>query len=316
MPCEFRDCHFLTGPTASGKTTIGLLVAEEIGAEIVSMDSMAVFRGMNIGTAKPSEQQQRRIAHHLVDLVDPDQEFSVAQYLQAAALSVWQIRARGAIPLFLGGTPLYLKALLRGFFAGPQANWDVRATLLERAKTEGVESLHAELTRVDPLSAARLHPNDVRRVVRALEVFHATGEPISSFQHQFDSHHITQRVFVLDWSREKLHERIHARVAAMLAEGLIEEARHLRETVRLSRTALQAVGYREIFGYLDGALDLQAAIALIETRTRQFAKRQMTWFRSLPECRFVRMDESDAPERIARRIVDHFRKKADLTSSE
>jgi tRNA dimethylallyltransferase len=301
-PEAFRDCYFLTGPTASGKTAVGIALAERIEGEILSMDSMAVYRGMDIGTAKPSAEEQSRVPHHLLDIVEPSVEFSIAQYLEAAGNAVRTIRSRGMRALFVGGTPLYLKALLRGIFSGPAADATVRGRLLERVRVEGAAALHAELARMDPAAAARLHPNDVRRVIRALEVFELTGCPISQHQRQFDQP-ATPRVVVLQWPRNKLYERIERRVDAMFAAGLVDEVRRLREQGPLGKTSLQAVGYREVLQHLAGERPLPETIGLVKTRTRQFAKRQMTWFRSLAECEFLAVDDPFEPQCIAQEVA-------------
>jgi tRNA dimethylallyltransferase len=284
------DCWFLVGPTASGKTALGLELARRLDAEIVSLDSMALYRGMDIGTAKPTPDERRAVTHHLIDVIEPDEEYSVAQYVEAARRVVGEIAARGRAPLFVGGTPLYLKALLRGIFAGPPADWDLRHQLLALAEREGQERLHARLAEVDPLSAKRLHPRDVRRVIRALEVFEKTGRSISELQREFEHQRSADecRVFVLDWPREELARRIDARTEAMFAAGLVEEVRGLVTGPHPpGRTASQAVGYREVIEHLEGAGPRADTIERIKLRTRQFAKRQMTWFRSLGECRFL-----------------------------
>lgn len=290
-----------------------------IGAEIISMDSMALYRGMDIGTAKPTAEERAAAPHHLIDVVDPHEEFSLAQYLDAAQACVEEIKARGREVLFVGGTPLYLKGLLRGIFEGPPADWDLRHKLEEEARTQGPGHLHRRLAEVDPRAAERLHPNDARRLVRALEVFLTTGQPISSLQEQFEKGLPAEscRVFVLDWPREELHQRIDRRVDQMFAEGLVEEVRRLLETSashvasadeglasrELSRTASQALGYREVLEHLAGHYDLAATVQRVKTHTRQFAKRQGTWFRSLSECRFVPVSAAQDPAEIAARIV-------------
>lgn len=296
----------LTGPTASGKTEIGLALAEGLGAEILSMDSMAIYRGMDIGAAKPTLEQRQRVRHHLIDLIEPHQEFSLAQYLAAAHQAAADIRARGRTPLFVGGTPLYLKALLRGIFQGPPADSEFRRRLYEEAQRFGHEHLHRRLAQVDPASGRRLHPHDLRRVIRALEVYEKTGVPISTWQQQFDRGRQAAecRVFVLHWPTEQLAERINRRVDAMFAAGFVEEVRRLRADPRgLGKTARQAIGYQEVLEYLDGVRDLRSTIALVQQRTRQFAKRQRTWFRSLTECRFLAMEEPVEPAVVARRIA-------------
>lgn len=285
------DCWFLTGPTAAGKSAVGVELAARIGAEIVSLDSMALYRGMDIGTAKPTAEERRRTAHHLIDILGPHEEYSLAQYVAAARRCIEEIKGRGREVLFVGGTPLYLKGLLRGIFEGPPADWDLRRRLQQEARQHGTESLHRRLAAVDPAAAARLHPNDARRLIRALEVFEKTGQPISRLQQQFEIGRPAAecRVFVLDWPREALHARIDARVDAMFAAGLVEEVRGLGNfsSPALSRNARQAVGYREVIEHLEGQRGLPETVELVKQHTRQLAKRQGTWFRSLSECRFV-----------------------------
>jgi tRNA dimethylallyltransferase len=288
----FNDCWFLTGPTASGKTQIGIELARRLRAEILSLDSMAVYRRMDIGTAKPTVDERAAVPHHLIDIADSDDEFSVAQYAAAAGQASREIAARGREVLFVGGTPLYLKALLRGLFDGPPADWQLRTELAAIADRDGPQALHDRLTAVDPLAAQRLAPADRRRIIRAIEVYEKTGRTISECQQQFDRARPASecRVFVLDRPRAELYERINHRVDAMFAAGLVDEVRALTVGVRpLGRSASQAVGYREVLAHLAGELSLEAAVELVKTRTRQFAKRQLTWFRSLGECRFVPM---------------------------
>jgi tRNA dimethylallyltransferase len=300
------ECWFLTGATAAGKTCVGLELAERLNAEIVSLDSMAIYLGMDIGTAKPTAAQRRRVTHHLIDILEPTEEFSVSQYLAAAEAKVIEIRGRGKEPLFVGGTPLYLKTLLRGIFEGPPADWEFRRVVEDEAQRVGLAELHKRLAQVDPVSAARLHPNDKRRIIRALEVYRVTGQPISHLQLQFDEGRAADRcrVFVLQWPRSDLHRRIDERVSGMFSAGLVEEVRNLLAKYgALGRTASQAVGYREVIDHLAGQADLSDVIRKVQARTRQFARRQETWFRSLSECRFVSMSEGTAPDAIAAQIL-------------
>jgi tRNA dimethylallyltransferase len=286
----FHDCWFLTGATAVGKTAVGIALAQRIGAEIISLDSMAIYRGMDIGTAKPSAAQRSIVPHHLIDIVDPHQEYSVAQYVDAAAATVTEIRSRGKEPLFVGGTPLYLKSLVRGLFEGPPADWQLRNEIEQELAQVGQQALYDRLQQVDPVAASHIHPHDTRRLIRALEVFRATGEPISHQQLQFEEGRGAEecRVFVLRRKREELHARIEGRVEAMIDAGLVDEVRQLvAGGHELGRTARQAVGYREALAYLAAEYDHEEMIARIKARTRRFAKRQGTWFRSLSECRFV-----------------------------
>ncbi len=285
-----RDSWFLTGPTASGKSAVGLELARRIGAEIVSLDSIALYRGMDIGTAKPTGQERCEVPHHLIDVLDPHEEFSLAQYIEAAGRVAAEIAGRGRQVLFVGGTPLYLKGLLRGVFQGPPADWGLRRRLADEARQHGGAWLHERLAAIDPVAAARLHPNDTRRIIRAIEVFEKLGRPISELQQQFEIERPADqcRVFVLDWPRKELYARIDLRVEQMFSAGLVEEVRRLLAGPRpLGRTARQAVGYREVIEHLEGRRDLSETVELVRRHTRQLAKRQCTWFRSLSECRFV-----------------------------
>jgi tRNA dimethylallyltransferase len=300
------DCWYLSGPTASGKTAVGIELARRLNAEIISLDSMAVYRGMDIGTAKPSLAERTAVPHHLLDVVNPDEEYSLARYVSDAKQAAEALRARGKTPLFVGGTPLYLKSLLRGIFSGPPADWPFRHRLLAVAASEGLVSLHARLAEVDPVSAARLHPSDTRRVIRALEVWEKTGQSITALQQQFaHARAATEcRVFVLDWPRDDLAARIDRRVEAMFSQGLVGEVRGLLEQYpALSHTATQAVGYREVLDHLRGLRNLMETIDLVKLRTRQFAKRQGTWFRSLSECRFVLRAADDEVPKIVDEIA-------------
>jgi tRNA dimethylallyltransferase len=283
-----------------------LELVERLNAEIVSLDSMAIYRFMDIGTAKPTAEQRARVPHHLLDVVDPDHEFSLAQYVQAARNVVVGIRGRGREALFVGGTPLYLKALLRGICDGPPADWEFRQEIGDELERVGTAALHERLRQVDPLAAHRLHPNDTRRIIRALEVHRATGHPLSHLQTQFEESRPAEacRVFVLDWPRQTLHERINARVSRMIELGLVEEVRALTARFpRLSRTASQAVGYREVLEHLQGESTLAKTVEQIRQRTRQFAKRQATWFRSLSECRTLVQEEEVDPRQMADKII-------------
>ncbi|OAI54939.1 tRNA dimethylallyltransferase [Planctomycetaceae bacterium SCGC AG-212-F19] len=291
--------YVLTGPTGCGKTELGIALAERLGAEIIAMDSMTLYRGMDIGTAKPDAEQRRRVPHHLIDILDPWESASVAFWLERSLAFCKDIHARGKRALFVGGTPLYLKALLHGLFDGPPASAELRQRLATEADTLGPQALHDRLAQVDAVTAARLHANDQRRIIRALEVWELTGRPISAWQTQWgnqrteDTGDTTEEgqqisVLCLDRPRAELYARINARVERMIAAGLVDEVRALRQTQQpISREAAQALGYKEVFAHLDGQATLEETVRRIQTRTRNFAKRQMTWFRHLPECRPV-----------------------------
>jgi tRNA dimethylallyltransferase len=291
LPPPFDNALVLTGPTGSGKTRLGIELAERLGAEIVSMDSMALYRGMDIGTAKPTLVQRQEVQHHLIDVLDPWESSSVAWWLEQAAACCRDIERRGKRVLFVGGTPLYLKALLCGLFDGPPADAALRQRLADEAAFAGAATLHARLACVDPGSAQRIHANDLRRIIRALEVCALTGRPLSAWQTQWTACGLTppadsQNILWLDLPRAELNERIDRRVEAMFSEGLIDEARRLRGLARpWSREAAQALGYKEVFDHLDDKVNLADTIARVQLRSRQFAKRQLTWFRHLPGCR-------------------------------
>ena len=307
MDETFSACWYLSGPTASGKTGVVLELARRMNAEILSLDSMAIYQGMDIGTATPTSEEQAEIPHHMLNLIPPAEEYSVARYLEAAQAKITEIHAREKRVLFVGGTPLFLKSLLRGIFEGPEADWEFRHQVEEEIKRVGHEVLHERLKQIDPLSAAKLHPNDTRRLIRALEVHKLTGQPISHMQMQFDEGQTAEecRVFVLQRTIEELHERIDRRVEGMIQAGLVEEVQQLLERGEaFSRTAKHAVGYREVLAYLAGECSLEEAKEQMKTRTRRFAKRQRTWFRSLSECRMIPVTEEETDEAIADKIYE------------
>ncbi|MDO4583265.1 MAG: tRNA (adenosine(37)-N6)-dimethylallyltransferase MiaA [Planctomycetia bacterium] len=285
---------FLTGPTASGKTQLALALAREHHAEILSMDAYAVYRGMDIGTAKPTLQERSKIPHHLIDLRDPTEDFSLAEYLQEARKVAEDVFSRGKTPLFVGGTPLYLKSLLFGLFESPPADETFRQRWQQQAQEAAAAGdshfLHRKVQEIDPRAAQRLHPHDTRRLIRALEIFHQTGQPMSTLQTQFEKtvpENLRSRIHVLDPPREELHRRIEKRVDAMFEQGLLIEIQNLLQKYgSLSFTASQAVGYREVLPYLAACSrgekpSLEALKEEIKAHTRQLAKRQCTWLRGL-----------------------------------
>jgi tRNA dimethylallyltransferase len=306
-PALARSCWFLTGATATGKTSVSLEMARRLDAEIISLDSMAIYRGMDIGTAKPSLQIRQRFPHHLIDIVDPPDSFSVSQYQQSALEKIGEIQGRGKQVLFVGGTALYLKVLLRGMFEGPPADWNFRNQIQAELQEMGAEFLHQRLEMVDPVSAHLIHPNDQRRIIRALEVLRLTGKPISHWQMQFDEGRRSDecRVFTLRHPRSVLHERIERRVEQMFEIGLIDEVSGLLQRYQqLGKTASQAVGYREVIDHLEGKLDLQQTVEQVKSRTRKFARHQETWFRGLSECRMIDLAGELDPGSIAEQLIE------------
>ena len=300
-----EDVIVLTGPTASGKSSVALELAEALDGELLSLDSIAVYRKMDIGTAKPSERDRQRVAHHLIDLVDPNQDFSVACYLQAAHRAVDEIKQRNRVPIFVGGTPMFLKGILRGFNPGPPADWAFRNSVEADLKQYGVDALKRRLLQVDPLAAHRIHTSDTRRMIRALEFAMITGTPISHQQTQFEStlNSSECNVFTLAWPRDQLHLRINERVNAMFQNGLIDEVSQLlRDYGELSRTASQAVGYREIIACLTHGESVETMMEEVAAHTRQLARRQETWFRSFDEIRSI----TTSPKIKTSEIVDQL----------
>ena len=300
-----RQCWFLAGPTACGKSATSLVLAERLNAEIISLDSMAIYRRMDIGTAKPSLADRLKVAHHLIDIAEPQEEYSVAEFVRHAACAAEEIVARGRVPLFVGGTGLYLRSILRGLSEGPEANWEFRRSIEQQAIQNGPEWLHNKLKACDPVTADRLHLRDMRRIIRALEVFELTGRPISDEQQHtpVSAEDRPQVVVWLEPPRDWLRARIDLRVDQMMLAGWLEETRELMALQPPpSRTACQALGYRELIDHLNGQLTLTAAVEQIKISTRQFAKRQHTWFRNLEECCSVAITGLESPEMIADKI--------------
>lgn len=300
------DCWYLTGATASGKSSLSRLLAESLRAEIVSMDSMAVYRDMDIGTAKPVSSERATIPHHMIDVVDPNQDYSLADYLAGAHEAVQEILARGKRVLFVGGTPLYLKSLLRGVCEGPPADIEFRKLVEQEIKVVGMDALRERLEQVDPLSAAKLHPNDTRRMIRALEVYKQTGIPISHYQLQFEGK-VTgrcNRVFAISRQRAELHQRIESRANRMFDSGLVDEVSAILEKYgNFSKTALQGVGYSESISFLRDDLGFDQAVEQTIIRTRRFARRQETWFRSLVECKWIPATPQMKPKEMLASIL-------------
>lgn len=298
------DCLFLTGPTSSGKTPLAIEVARQLDAEIFSLDSMAIYRSMDIGTAKPTAEQRSEVKHHLLDIVEPTESFSVSSYVSTAHELAAKVRDSGRRVLFCGGTPLYLKSLLRGLFLGPEADWEFRDSVEQDIAKHGQDALRDRLMQVDPLLCHKLHPHDHRRAIRALEVARITGRPLSHWQQQFETPSVTSPVAVLQLERSWLHERINSRVNNMLEQGLVEEVQQLVENyAELGRTARQAVGYREVLEHLDGKHTLDEASELIKAHTRQFARRQEIWFRGLSELKGVQLQRDSTIQQLANQIV-------------
>jgi tRNA dimethylallyltransferase len=331
MPAREITLYLLVGPTACGKTEAGIVLARSLGAEIISMDSMAVYRGMDTGTAKPDAAQREQVPHHLIDMVEPWQSYTVARYVKDAEVAAADIIRRDKQILFVGGTGLYLKRFVEGIFAGPKADKRFREEARERAIMEGLYALHEELRKIDPDSAERIHPNDVKRVIRALEVHHLTGRTLSELQREGRRKHDEERrsrlgvgeikysMCALVRERRDLNHRIDERVRRMFDSGLVEEVKTLcelcgahlppdgRDKFALGFEASQALGYKEVLDFLNGRIPLEEAVEQTRLHTRQFATKQMTWFRNFPDMRYIELsadEESDiAADRALRTLT-------------
>jgi tRNA dimethylallyltransferase len=292
----------IVGPTAGGKSALAVRVAELLGGEVVTADAFQVYRGLDIGTAKPTAGERRGVRHHLIDVVEPSERFTVAEWLSLAEAAIGEIRGRGGVPVVVGGTHLYVKALLDGLFEGPGPDAALRADL----RSLGLSSLRAELERVDPVAAGRIHRNDERRMVRALEVYRRTGRPISEQQGQWDGRGRSDCVLVgLSWETAVVNRRINARVLGMMEQGLLEEVRGLETLGRLGPQAREALGYKQLLRHLSGEWGLDEAVERIKIETRRFAKNQRTWLRRLRQTPgSVWIDAgASAPEEWARIVV-------------
>ena len=293
---------FLMGCTGSGKGAVGRELAQRVDAEIISVDSMKVFRRMDIGTAKPTREQRAQVPHHVIDVVEPSEDYSVAQYVLAAQQAIADIISRGKHVLCVGGTALYIKALSEGLFEGPSADPRVRARLHARAKELGTARLHDELRRVDPEAAERIHPHDLRRLVRALEVYELTGQQITALQTQWDrQRQVFDCTFLgLRWEKEEQNRRTNARVKGMLDLGLVDEvASLLAEDRPLSTTARQALGYAEIIAHLRGEVSLEDAVENIKINTRKFTKAQRTWYKRFGQTRWMDLEPGSTADTVA-----------------
>jgi tRNA dimethylallyltransferase len=304
--------HCLIGPTAVGKSRVALAISERSGAEIVSLDSMQVYRGMDVGTAKPSSADRARVRHHMLDLVEPSERFDVQRYLACLAPVIADADARGARLLFTGGTGFYLRALLSGLFAGPPVDLELRRSIEARCKSEGNLALHRELATIDPRSSARIHVRDTKRLVRALEVYRQTGRTLSSWQREWWEDESrgspretrSSRIVGLELPVDELDRRIARRAREMLGAGWAEEAARVRASPGFSATSIQALGYREALSLADREITFDECARAIALRTRQFARRQRTWYRKFARVRWLAAPAVDSDEHQLDPIVE------------
>jgi len=298
------DMILILGVTGTGKGQLAFELAEAIGAEIISIDSMKVYRRMDIGTAKPPKEARESIRYHLIDVVEPSESFSVGLFLDGALSAIEQIKSRNKPVIAVGGTALYIKALLYGLFEGPGTDEQIRSQLRMRAEREGLDQLYGELEKVDSVAAARIDPNDAKRIIRALEVYKITGKPISKLQQQWGIGSQKHSWTIVGLRREKpnVSSRINSRVKKMLAAGLVDEVKSLlAEDKPLSKQARCAIGYAEIIDYLHGRISLEDAAELIKRNTRRLAKNQRTWFKTFKNVNWLDIEPEEPGEKVLSR---------------
>lgn len=311
-PQQLTKLLVVCGPTASGKSDLALKLARRLDAEIVNADSMQVYRGMDIGTAKPSPEQRAEIRHHLIDVAGPEQLFSAADFVQAADTAISDITGRGKRVIVAGGTGLYIRALLKGLVDSPSGAGEIRRRLQEEARELGNEAMLEKLARVDPELATRIHPNNRVRIIRALEVYHLTGIPLSRYQqeHAFGGRRYTSLQIGIRVERDELYRRIEQRVERMLREGLLDEVRGLLAAgYGRDLKAMRAIGYKESASFLAGECSLEEAARLIKRDTRRYAKRQLTWFNADRDILWLEYSENFAT--ILQHSIDFFERQGE-----
>jgi len=304
----------VVGPTASGKTALGVALAKKLDGEIISADSMQIYKYMNIGTAKVTLEEMRGVPHHLVDCVSPDEEFSVAKYKAAALEAIETILSKGKLPIIIGGTGLYINSLsLPWDFQKKDSDEKIRWRLTAEAEVLGKEALYERLKSVDPVTAEIVHPNNLNRIIRALEIYELTGKPKSHFDEETKKQEVPYDYIILglDWDRKTLYDRINRRVDQMIEEGLIDETKMLVERgYDWNLTALKAIGYKELRPYLEGESSLAEAVAILKRDSRHYAKRQMTWFRKDERIQWLKMSDArdlkTLVEECLNLILPHF----------
>ncbi len=300
-----RKVIVLVGPTGSGKTKLSLILAGLLNSEIISADSRQFYIGLNIGTAKPTQQELAQVKHHFINNLNIDDEINVSRYEKEALQIIKKIFAAGKIPIVVGGSGLYIKALIDGIFDTVNTDSEYREELMQLRNTKGNELLLEELKKVDPLTAAKVLPQNWKRIIRALEVFKITGKPIWEFQQNYKRETECEFLqFGLNWQREKLYAMIEKRVDKMLEDGLVNEVTNiLKQNYSKDLNSLNTVGYKEIISYLNNEISLKEAIRLIKRNSRRYAKRQLTWFRKDERIVWFNLDSTDQLENIAAKIV-------------
>jgi tRNA dimethylallyltransferase len=296
--------YFIVGPTASGKHKIAIEVAKKLGACIISVDSMKVYREMNIGTCKPTQKERQEVRHYLIDIADPSEVYNAGKFFHDATLSHDEVKNSGGVPLFVGGTFLYYKVYVYGMFEGPSASDRIRSRLIRLANEKGSEYLSKKLRKVDPEAAKRINPNDSKRIIRALEVFELTKQPISRLQTHFKSPRFKTKSICLMRSRPDLYKRAERRLDIMLKKGLVDEVERLfKRDKGLGREARNAIGYKELWGYIQGDYNLEEARERILKRTYLFIRKQFTWIRSLKELIIINVEPDESQKSITERVL-------------
>lgn len=302
----------ICGPTASGKTALSVALAKQLHTEIISADSMQIYRGMDIGTAKPTAEERQCVPHHLLDICAPGEAFSVARYVELADAAAQDVLSRGMIPIVAGGTGLYMDALIEcSTFSGDETDLSVREKYQRMAAEQGNEAVHACLAKVDPEGADRLHPNNLKRVIRALEVYEQTGMTIDAFNrlHKRPApKYAALKIGICPAERQTLYDRIDRRVDQMLADGLLEETKRLLDSGALAGTAAQAIGYKELLGYLQGDALLVDCVALLKQRSRNYAKRQLTWLKRDDNIHWIYYNNGEELPAILQEATEYLQK--------
>lgn len=302
----------ICGPTASGKTALSVALAKQLHTEIISVDSMQIYRGMDIGTAKPTAEERQGVPHHLLDICAPGEAFSVARYVELADAAAQDVLSRGMVPIVAGGTGLYMDALIEcSTFSGDETDLSVREKYQRMAAEQGNEAVHACLAKVDPEGADRLHPNNLKRVIRALEVYEQTGMTIDAFNrlHKRPApKYAALKIGVCPAERQTLYDRIDRRVDQMLADGLLEETKRLLDSGALAGTAAQAIGYKELLGYLQGDAPLADCVALLKQRSRNYAKRQLTWLKRDDNIHWIYYNNGEELPAILQEATEYLQK--------
>lgn len=298
----------IVGPTASGKSRLGILLAERLNGEIISADSRQIYKHLNIGTAKPTQKELHQVPHHFIDIIDLDHDYSAGEYGLQAHAKIVELFRHDKQPILIGGSGLYVRAVVDGLFEGPGKNNEIREQLENEARSVGSKALYEKLKRLDPDSASKMDSTKVRRIIRALEVYYTSGRPISELQKIHETKPPFETIqFGIKWNRQQLYDRINERVDQMLSAGLVNEVKELlKQGYTRDTNALNTVGYKEVLDFLEGKISEREMVELIKRNTRRFAKRQLTWFRADRRIRWIPVDEKSNWENIAESIRDEF----------